>query len=537
MCIRDRARRTGSFGPSRAPVRVPSCTSQLHDAMVRGTSAGFDLGSHVRPFRGVEPAPYAVRFLHHQRVFKTFADDWTDGAYRLRRGFTCERRLGPRSASGEKKLSGSTWRHLPSYCHSYSSISGLGSRAMLAIGLTRTAHRKLADVEVAGAKTRLAIGEVELPHAAECFIEALSANRLPVGVESVPPHAQGRRIVLAEFKAVVYAQLRVSGQRRIDRLDRGDEPAGEDVLLDPAIRIASGEVAVMLHQNGLNDHPATRRQQPVDRREIRRPILFADGLDHLDADDRVIDACDLPVVDQLEIDVDTGFGKPLTRKGGLFRRNRDCGDLRAALRGPDGERSPATPDLKNTCPVAHVGEVEDRIHFAQLCRLQVLACAVEERRRVRQGGIQELCEQFVGQVVVALDVAARAVDGVAFVPRQPLIHESPETLQGFGDEVCEALGEWGQEVGEIGVRTGRPVAGHVCLTETDLCVFAQPSEERSWTYHAHLGRIGPGVTPDGAIGERQPYVDAVDRRAHNRLGYPSLRRCLGGARYLSLIHI
>src|SRR5680860_867756 len=187
-----------------------------------------------------------------------------------------EGRLGPRSASGEKKLSGSTWRHLPSYCHSYSSISGLGSRAILAIGLTRTAHRKLADVEVAGAETRLAIGEVELPHAAECFIEALSANRLPVGVESVPPHAQGRRIVLAEFKAVVYAQLRVSGQRRIDRLDRGDEPAGEDVLLDPAIRIASGEVAVMLHQNGLNDHPATRRQQPVDRREIRRPILFAD---------------------------------------------------------------------------------------------------------------------------------------------------------------------------------------------------------------------------------------------------------------------
>lgn len=75
---------------------------------------------------------------------------------------------------------------------------------------------------------------------------------------------------------------------------------------------------MVFHQNGLNDHATTRCKQFVDRREICRPIILSDGLDHLNADDRVVYAGDLPIVDQLEIDVDLGFGESLTGKGRLF---------------------------------------------------------------------------------------------------------------------------------------------------------------------------------------------------------------------------
>ena len=43
----------------------------------------------------------------------------------------------------------------------------------------------------------------------------------------------------------------------------------------------------MRHRDGLQADPAAGRQQPVERREVSRPVRLADGLDHLHAEDDV----------------------------------------------------------------------------------------------------------------------------------------------------------------------------------------------------------------------------------------------------------
>src|SRR5208283_4675163 len=100
---------------------------------------------------------------------------------------------------------------------------------------------ELADAEVAAAEAGLAVGEVELPHAAEGLVEALGVDAGPLVEEAFPPQAQGPGVVRPELAVSRHAQRGVGREGVVDRLPGWDDAAGEDVLLDPAEAAPGGE--------------------------------------------------------------------------------------------------------------------------------------------------------------------------------------------------------------------------------------------------------------------------------------------------------
>ena len=103
--------------------------------------------------------------------------------------------------------------------------------------------------------------------------------------------------------------------------------------------------------------------------------------------------------------------------------------------------------------------------------------AVEHRRGVAERLVEERREQVVGQVVVAVDVLPRLRWRALLVSGLAPLDEPPESLQGLGDQRRHVAGEWSEQISEIGVWTGVPVAGHVGLTEADLGVGCEAGEE------------------------------------------------------------
>ena len=110
----------------------------------------------------------------------------------------------------------------------------------------------------------------------------------------------------------------------------------------------------MRHRDRLEADLASRREQPVESGEVRRPVRLPDRLDHLDADDRVERTLDLAVVLQAQVHPvgEPGRRDPLGSPAPAARVEMVTrGHLRASLRGPDGERPPAGADLQHAgCP-------------------------------------------------------------------------------------------------------------------------------------------------------------------------------------------
>ena len=118
----------------------------------------------------------------------------------------------------------------------------------------------------------------------------------------------------------------------VDRRDRGQEAAGEDVLVDPRPGVPGREHPVVRHRDRLDPDAATGGEQPVDGAEVRRPVLVPDGLDHLHRHDGVVAALHVAVVAQLDGDLVgvPGRGDSLSREVELLLRERDRVHGRAA---------------------------------------------------------------------------------------------------------------------------------------------------------------------------------------------------------------
>src|SRR4029077_1493959 len=115
-------------------------------------------------------------------------------------------------------------------------------------------------------------GEIELPGAAEGLVEAVPGDLRPLSGEGGSPSAQRLGVVLAELVHLGDAQVRVSSRRRLDRTQGGDQASGEDVLLDPAIGVAGGEIAVVAHQDGLDRCDPSWGEPSVEDLEVRGPV-------------------------------------------------------------------------------------------------------------------------------------------------------------------------------------------------------------------------------------------------------------------------
>ena len=165
----------------------------------------------------------------------------------------------------------------------------------------------------------------------------------------------------------------------------------------------------MGHQDRLDRRPAARGEPLVDRGEVGRPVLLADRLDHLDADDRVVVALDLAVVLAAcrQVDGPASANRSL-RERGLLARQGERGDRGAPPGRLDGQRAPAGADLEH--PGAAVTPAWSRIASTLRSWASSRSCSAarSKRRRVAHRLVEEGREQVVAEVVVRLDVLARA---------------------------------------------------------------------------------------------------------------------------------
>jgi len=169
----------------------------------------------------------------------------------------------------------------------------------------------------------------------------------------------------------------------------------------------------------------------------------------------------------------------------------------ASVRRLDRERPPAGADLEKPGALADLRLVEDRPHLAQLGVLERLPVqrlgAVEERRAVGEAGVEERREEVVGQVVVRLDVATGAREGVALPLRNRPIHDLPHRQPGPRDGSADALGERTEHVCQVRPVRCAPVAGHVALADADLRVLGQALEERRRSQELESGPYAAGL--------------------------------------------
>ena len=198
-----------------------------------------------------------------------------------------------------------------------------------------------------------------------------------------------------------------------DRLGRRQQSTGEDVLLDPRVRVAAGQHPVVRHGDGLNRDPPAGHHQPVQRLKVRGPEPVSDRLDHLHGQHGVVAAVDVAVIAQVDLDAvgQSRRGHPLTGQSLLLGGQRDRTDLRASRRRPDAQFAPARADFEHSAARPDARGVEESVDLAPLglgeARCLAGGQAVEQRAGVRHGLVEELGEQVVGQVVVLGDVEPR----------------------------------------------------------------------------------------------------------------------------------
>ena len=285
------------------------------------------------------------------------------------------------------------------------------------------------------------------------------------------------------------------------------------------------------HRDRLDGDLAAGGEQRVDRGEVRGPVLLADGLDHLDADDRVVLAGGLAVVDQLQVDqvpTRAGLREPLPGQRGLLGGDRDGGDRAPRWAARIGECAPAAADLEH--PGAPATSAWSRMpSILRSCAASRSSSALlEPGRGVGHRGVEELARTGRWTGRSAPDVLARAVEELR-VRGAAACRRTPAASAAGRDDRGEALGERGQQVGEVGVLAGRPVAGHVGLAEADLGVGAEAGEEGLGADDLHLGRVRSAGAPGLAVGERQAHGGAAGGRLEDRRGDPGLERRAGRA--------
>src|SRR5690349_2239499 len=132
-------------------------------------------------------------------------------------------------------------------------------------------HLELAGAEVAAAEAGLAVGEVELPHAAEGLVEAPGVDVGPLAEEAFPPQPQGPGVVRPELALPRHAQHGVGPEGVVDRLQGRDDAAGEDVFLDPGEAAPGGEETLVVHGDCLDGGPAAGSEEPVEGCEVGGP--------------------------------------------------------------------------------------------------------------------------------------------------------------------------------------------------------------------------------------------------------------------------
>jgi hypothetical protein len=179
---------------------------------------------------------------------------------------------------------------------------------------------------------------------------------------------------------------------RLDRRERRQDPAREDVGLDPVRPAQLRPVRDVRKRDHLEAQPPAWPQGPIAGPEERGVVLGADGLEHLDRDDGVIGADDVAVVSQLDADPvgEAGRPDPFRRQVVLGRRDRHGGHATPELaRGIQREAAPAAADLEHVLAADEARALRHHRVFATLGVGQRNVGRVEDRTRVGQRLVEE----------------------------------------------------------------------------------------------------------------------------------------------------
>jgi hypothetical protein len=180
--------------------------------------------------------------------------------------------------------------------------------------------------------------------------------------------------------------------------------------------------ALLGDRDGLDARATAGDERVADRREIRRPVALAHGLDHLDRRDGVEASAHVAVVLQRS---STRSASPASRTRSrahsVWRADSEMpGHAMSRPRGRLREPAPAGADLEHVRVGTERERPEQPVVLRLLRRLErARGIAVEERRRVRHRAVEPQRVEVVAEVVVRGDVAPRLA---ARVRAEPVAH-------------------------------------------------------------------------------------------------------------------
>ena len=208
----------------------------------------------------------------------------------------------------------------------------------------------------------------------------------------------------------------MAGHQFIHGGDAGQKAAGEDVALNKIDAFAVVAIALILNGDGLNRHPPAWTQTRLTGTEKRWQVALADGFDHLNRDQFVVNPGQIAVVAEQHLNAilqpcpDDPRGGPVV----LLLRQRGGGHPTAVVTGGVfRHRPPAGANLQQMIVCRERQLVAQPGHFRLLSRVQILLVPVKQRAGVQQVFIKEMGVEGVAQIVMGGNIFTRLRAGVA----------------------------------------------------------------------------------------------------------------------------
>ena len=181
-----------------------------------------------------------------------------------------------------------------------------------------------------------------------------------------------------------------------------------------------------------------------------------------------------------------GALQPLHRETMLGGRDGQAGDVMVVGGGAFGKAAPAAADLQHR-GVFLLEFGNDALIFVLLGAIQFVGAGIQ-RRGIGHAGVQPELVEIIADIVMRLDVARRAGDGIA--PHQGIVNHKAQPVYeiavGKTFQLVQVQQEQADQVFDI---VGLPGSGDIFLAQPDIAARHDPAQ--------HIPILDPEVAPPG----------------------------------------